>query len=96
MLLFGRKLTAAEACERGLVAEVFPDSEFQTEIQKRIKLYAGLPKNSLSLSKQLIRGVDKDTLLKVNDQECELLIERWTSDECAQAVMNFFTKKSKL
>ncbi|XP_077982955.1 enoyl-CoA delta isomerase 2-like [Glandiceps talaboti] len=96
MLLFGKKLTAHEACERGLVAEVFPDSQFQTEVQKKIKEYAALPKNSLKFSKNLVRGVDKDILHKVNDQECELLIERWTSDECAQAVMNFFSRKAKL
>ncbi|XP_070575756.1 enoyl-CoA delta isomerase 2-like isoform X2 [Ptychodera flava] len=96
LLLFGKPITAAQACERGLVAEVFPDSQFQTEIQKKLKEYAGLPKNSLKLTKELVRGIDKEVLHKVNKAECELLVERWTSDECVQAVMDFFAKRSKL
>uniref|UniRef100_A0A0E9W4G6 Uncharacterized protein n=1 Tax=Anguilla anguilla TaxID=7936 RepID=A0A0E9W4G6_ANGAN len=64
MLLFNKKLTAAEACERGLVTEVFPDSSFQTEVWTRLKAYAQLPPNSLALSKQLIRMVEKDDSMR--------------------------------
>ncbi|EMP36675.1 Enoyl-CoA delta isomerase 2 [Chelonia mydas] len=86
MLLFNKKLTAGEVCAQGLVTEVFPDRAFQKEVWMRLKAYANLPKNSLALSKQLIRGVEKEKLHAVNRQECELLTER----------MNFFGKKSKL
>ncbi|XP_033104319.1 enoyl-CoA delta isomerase 2, mitochondrial-like isoform X2 [Anneissia japonica] len=96
VLLFGRKLTAKEAFDRGLVTDVFPDDKFQEETQKRVDGYAKLPKNSMRLSKNLIRSTEKDLLHKVNDEECTLLEERWTSDECIQAIMNFFTQKSKL
>jgi len=96
MLLFNKKLTAVQACEQGLVTEVFPDSSFQTEVWTRLKAYAKLPRNSLALSKQLIRGVEKDRLHAVNDAEVERLVERWLSDECMEAVMSFFTSKSKL
>ncbi|XP_071958720.1 enoyl-CoA delta isomerase 2-like isoform X2 [Antedon mediterranea] len=96
VLLFGRKLTADEACDRGLVASVFPDDKFQKETSRLVDEYAKLPKNSMRLSKNLIRSNDKDLLHKVNDAECELLVERWTSDECVQAIMNFFTQKAKL
>ncbi|XP_030612310.1 enoyl-CoA delta isomerase 2 isoform X2 [Archocentrus centrarchus] len=82
MLLFNKKLTAAQACELGLVTEVFPDSSFQLE--------------SLALSKQLIRSMEKEHLYAVNDAEVELLVERWTSDECINAVMSFFSAKAKL
>nr|XP_048286328.1 enoyl-CoA delta isomerase 2-like [Myodes glareolus] len=43
MLLFGKKLTAREACAQGLVTEVFPDSTFEKEIWTRLKAYAKLP-----------------------------------------------------
>ena len=43
MLLFNRKLSAVEACERGLVAEVFPDGVFQKEVKARIDAMAQLP-----------------------------------------------------
>ncbi|KAL8182487.1 UNVERIFIED_CONTAM: Enoyl-CoA delta isomerase 2, mitochondrial, partial [Gekko kuhli] len=45
MLLFNKKLTAAEACSAGLVTEVFPDRTFQKEVWARLKAYASLPRN---------------------------------------------------
>ncbi|XP_041824004.1 enoyl-CoA delta isomerase 2, mitochondrial isoform X2 [Melanotaenia boesemani] len=96
MLLFNKKLTAAQACELGLVTEVFPDSSFQSEVWTRLKAYAKLPPNSLALSKQLIRSMEKERLHAVNDAEVERLMERWTSDECFNAVMSFFQAKAKL
>uniref|UniRef100_A0A9J8BC57 ACB domain-containing protein n=1 Tax=Cyprinus carpio carpio TaxID=630221 RepID=A0A9J8BC57_CYPCA len=96
MLLFNKKLTAAQACEVGLVTEVFPESSFQAEVWTRLRAYAKLPRNSLALSKQLIRGVEKEKLHAINDAEVERLMERWLSDECMQAIVSFFQAKSKL
>ncbi|XP_034284973.1 enoyl-CoA delta isomerase 2 isoform X1 [Pantherophis guttatus] len=96
MLLFNKKLTAAEACSQGLVTEVFPDSTFQKEVWARLKAYANLPKKTLTVSKQLIRNMEKEKLYEVNSQECECLMERWLSEECMNAVMSFIQKKSKL
>uniref|UniRef100_UPI003AAA6FCA enoyl-CoA delta isomerase 2 n=1 Tax=Centroberyx gerrardi TaxID=166262 RepID=UPI003AAA6FCA len=96
MLLFNKKLTAVQACEQGLVTEVFPDSSFQSEVWTRLKAYAKLPRNSLALSKQLIRSADKERLHAVNDTEVERLVERWQSDECMNAILSFFQGKSKL
>ncbi|KAM7369536.1 hypothetical protein PAMP_010853 [Pampus punctatissimus] len=96
MLLFNKKLTAVQACELGLVTEVFPDSSFQSEVWSRLKAYAKLPPNSLAFSKQLIRSVEKERLHAVNDREVELLVQCWMSDECFNAVMSFFQAKAKL
>ncbi|KAL4635394.1 enoyl-CoA delta isomerase 2, mitochondrial isoform X1 [Arapaima gigas] len=96
MLLFNRKLTATEACARGLVTEVFPDSTFHAEVWTRLKAYAKLPRNSLALSKQLVRHVERERLHAVNAQEVERLEERWLSDECLNAIVTFFQAKAKL
>ncbi|NXM99909.1 ECI2 isomerase, partial [Sylvia borin] len=96
MLLFNKKLTAAEACAQGLVTEVFPDSSFQKEVWARLEGYANLPKNSLAVSKQLLRSMEKEKLHAVNSRECEVLTERWLSDECINAIVSFFQRKSKL
>ncbi|XP_047205603.1 enoyl-CoA delta isomerase 2, mitochondrial [Girardinichthys multiradiatus] len=96
MLLFNKKLTATQACELGLITEVFPDSSFQSEVWTRLKTYAQLPPHSLALSKQLIRSVEKERLYAVNNAEVERLMERWTSEECFNAVMSFFQAKAKL
>ncbi|XP_073081272.1 enoyl-CoA delta isomerase 3, peroxisomal-like isoform X2 [Manis javanica] len=46
MLIFGKKLTAREACAQGLVTEVFPDGTFQKEVWTRLKAYSELPPNT--------------------------------------------------
>ncbi|XP_019964929.2 enoyl-CoA delta isomerase 2 [Paralichthys olivaceus] len=96
MLLFNKKLTSSQACELGLVTEVFPDSSFHKEVWTRLKNYAKLPPQSLAFSKQLIRSMEKERLYAVNDAEVECLRERWTSEECANAIMSFFQAKAKL
>uniref|UniRef100_H0YVJ0 Enoyl-CoA delta isomerase 2 n=1 Tax=Taeniopygia guttata TaxID=59729 RepID=H0YVJ0_TAEGU len=80
MLLFNKKLTAAEACAQGLVTEVFPDRSFQKEVWARLEAYASLPKNSLAVSKQLLRSMEKEKLHAVNSRECEVLMERTLVD----------------
>ncbi|XP_005327554.2 enoyl-CoA delta isomerase 2 isoform X1 [Ictidomys tridecemlineatus] len=96
MLIFGKKLTAGEACAQGLVTEVFPESTFQKEVWTRLKTYAKLPTNSLRISKELIRSNEKAKLHAVNAEECTVLQGRWLSEECMNALMNFMSRKSKL
>ncbi|XP_053323565.1 enoyl-CoA delta isomerase 2-like [Spea bombifrons] len=95
VLVFNKILTAHDACNLGLVTEVFPDSSFQKEVWTKIKDYAKLPKNALAYSKQLIRNVEKEKLHAVCEKELELLHKIATSDEAINAVMQFFNK-SKL
>ena len=51
---------------------------------------------SLRLSKQLIRDSFRGMLHEANEKEAALLEERWLSEECMQAIMNFMARKSKL
>ncbi|XP_003788331.2 enoyl-CoA delta isomerase 2, mitochondrial isoform X1 [Otolemur garnettii] len=96
MLIFGKKLTAREACAQGLVTEVFPDSTFQKEVWTRLKAYAKLPPNAMRISKEIMRSREKEKLRAINVEECNVLQERWLSDECMNAVMNFLSRKAKL
>ncbi|XP_036901246.1 enoyl-CoA delta isomerase 2 isoform X2 [Sturnira hondurensis] len=96
MLIFGKMLTAREACAQGLVTEVFPDSTFQKEVWARLKAYSDLPANSMRISKQVIRNMEKEKLHAVNAEECSVLQERLLSGECINAVVNFLSRKAKL
>lgn len=96
MLIFGKKLTAGEACAQGLVTEVFPESTLQKEVWTRLKAYAKLPPTAMRISKDLIRSTEKEKLHAVNAEECTTLQARWLSDECINAVMNFVSRKAKL
>ncbi|BFZ12575.1 hypothetical protein BsWGS_15614 [Bradybaena similaris] len=94
LLLFNRKLTAAEAKERNLVSDVFPDDVFQSEAAKLIQQYSKFPPQSMRLSKVLNRSSELKTLKEVNKEECKLLEERWQSKECMNALVAFFSRKS--
>jgi len=93
MMLFNKKLTAAEAQACGLVTAVLPAEKFESTIENLVKQMAGLPKNSLIYSKFLMREYELDALHKVNQAECDRLVERWTSEDCMNAIMKFFQDK---
>ncbi|XP_065065356.1 enoyl-CoA delta isomerase 2-like [Rhopilema esculentum] len=93
VLLMGKKLTAQQAYDRGLVTDVFLESEFNREVQKRITEMSTLPPKSLTYSKALMRGIDVKDLKEANERECLRLEERWLSEECMNAVMSFLAKR---
>ncbi|XP_010621087.1 enoyl-CoA delta isomerase 2, mitochondrial isoform X2 [Fukomys damarensis] len=96
MLIFGKKITAREACAQGLVTEVFPDSTFQRDVWTRLKAYAKNPPNAMSRGKQLIRSSEKEKLHAVNAEECRVGRESWLSTECTTALQNFLSRKARL
>jgi len=93
VLLGGRKLTAQEAFDRGLLTDIYPHDEFRARVNEKVKYLAGLPPKSMMYGKALTRNQDKEKLIEVNIQECLRLEERWVSDECLEAVMAFLSKK---
>ncbi|GFR20685.1 enoyl-CoA delta isomerase 2, mitochondrial [Trichonephila clavata] len=96
ILMFNKKFTAAEAKELGLVSEVFPHETFQQNVQEKLSVLADASKNSQIYTKELTRGLERSTLHKINELECQRLVERWQSPDCMEALMKFFQRKSKL
>jgi len=96
MLLFNKKLSAVEAKEVGLVSEIFPNATFMDHVKKQLAFLPEVSKQSLILSKELNRRIEKETLHKVNADECDRLVERWQSADCMEAIMRFFQKKAKI
>ncbi|XP_004847814.2 enoyl-CoA delta isomerase 2, mitochondrial isoform X2 [Heterocephalus glaber] len=96
MLIFGKKITAREACAQGLVTEVFPDRTFQREVWTRLREYAKNSPNAMRIGKQLLRSSEKEKLHAVNAEECRVGRERWLSEECAAAVQSFLSRKARL
>lgn len=92
VLLFGRKLTASEAQEYGLVSRVFDHETFSEEVNRHVQEAAKLPPQSLQLSKNLICDFEREKLREVNEKEITLIKSRWTSDECMNAIMKFMSK----
>jgi len=94
LLYFNQKFSAKQAEAAGLVTAVFPHETFQSEAWKRVKDMAELPIKSLVFSKELVRGREAALLHEVNLKECERLEERWTSEDCMNAIMKFFSARS--
>ncbi|XP_063694774.1 enoyl-CoA delta isomerase 2-like [Bolinopsis microptera] len=92
MLLTERQITAQEACDGGLVTRIFSEDRFRDEVDKVVKHMASLPPQSMRISKGLIRHELNEKLLEVNARECEILRERWVSDECMTAIMKFLNR----
>ena len=90
-----RKLTAREARDFGLVGTLVRASEFESAVGKRAAAMAAYPPDTLVATKKLIRDQQREQLHAANTAECALLAERWSSDECATAMMNFFISKGK-
>jgi len=95
LLMFNKKITARQAQDLGLVTAVYPENSFEAEVWPLVRSYAKLPTNSLIYTKALQRDMDRDILHRVNTAECDRLLERWQSDDCMEAVMNFFRRARK-
>lgn len=96
VLLFNKKLSAKEAFEYGLLTEVVGDQSFEAKTRERLETVSKLPRESLNVSRNFMRAMDKEQLLKVNKQEMEMLAGRFSSGEFMQSVMEFMSKRSKL
>jgi peroxisomal 3,2-trans-enoyl-CoA isomerase len=92
----GRKFTAEEMKEAGVVARIFPKETFMQEVLKLATAAAKFPPQAMKDTKALIRDIDYDLLDKVSEREMTLLGVRMSSDESAQAIMEFMSKFGKI
>ena len=91
MILFNEKINAETALRSGLVAEIYDEPE---KILKKVENFAKNPTKSLLYSKQLTKTAKKiDYLKSVNRAEGERLRERWASEDCFNAIVNFMSRK---
>lgn len=92
----GRKFTAEEMKEAGVVARIFPKENFLEEVIKLATVAAKYPPQAMKDTKALIRDVDFKLLDEVSVREMNLLGVRMASDESAQAIMEFMSKFNQL
>ncbi|KAJ8785850.1 hypothetical protein J1605_006810 [Eschrichtius robustus] len=83
MLFCGRKLTAQEACSRGLVSQVFWPTTFSQEVMLRV----------LEESKCLVRSFLKSVLEDVNEKECLMLKQLWGSSKGLDSLFSYLQDK---
>ncbi|XP_020955787.1 chromodomain Y-like protein isoform X1 [Sus scrofa] len=93
MLLSGRKLTAQEACGKGLVSQVFWPGTFTQEVMVRIKELASCNPVVLEESKALVRCSMKPELEQANERECEVLRKIWGSAQGMDSMLKYLQRK---
>ncbi|XP_066480238.1 chromodomain Y-like protein isoform X2 [Tiliqua scincoides] len=93
MLFSGRKLTAQEACAKGLVSQVFWPGTFTQEVMVRIKELVTCNSVVLEESKGLVRSIMKVDLEQVNDKECEVLKKIWGSAQGMDSMLKYLQRK---
>ncbi|XP_062843944.1 chromodomain Y-like protein [Trichomycterus rosablanca] len=92
MLLSGRKLTAQEACTKGLVSQVFWPETFTQEVMARIKELVSCNSVVLRESKALVRNVNRTALEQANERECEALKRVWGSPQGMDSILKYLQK----
>ncbi|XP_029354145.1 chromodomain Y-like protein 2 [Echeneis naucrates] len=93
MLFCGRKLTAQEACSRGLVSQVFWPTTFNQEVMLRVKEMATCNAVVLEESKCLVRSIIMSVLEEVNEKECQMLKQLWCSTKGLEALFSYLQNK---
>lgn len=93
MLFCGRKLTAQEACSRGLVSQVFWPTTFSQEVMLRVKEMASCSAVVLEESKCLVRSFLKPVLEDVNEKECVMLKQLWSSSKGLDSLFSYLQDK---
>ncbi|VIO94823.1 enoyl-CoA hydratase/isomerase family protein [Brugia malayi] len=93
LLIFDKKLTAQEAYERNLVCQVMPSFTFREEAEIYVRKISQLPPESLICNKELLRNIHREALLAQNEREVSLLMQRFQSGECMNAIQQFLMRK---
>ncbi|KAM9665040.1 LOW QUALITY PROTEIN: chromodomain Y-like protein [Dama dama] len=94
MLFRGRKLTAQEACSKGLVSQVFWPGTFTQEVMVRIKELASCNRVMLEESKALVRCNMRLELERANERECEVLKKIWGSTQGIDSMRKYLKSKT--
>ncbi|XP_041040927.1 chromodomain Y-like protein isoform X1 [Carcharodon carcharias] len=93
MLFSGRKLTAQEACAKGLVSQVFWPGTFSQEVMVRIKELVACNSLVLEESKALIRNAMRGDLEQTNENESDVLRKIWSSSQGMDSMLKYLQKK---
>ncbi|XP_061694825.1 chromodomain Y-like protein [Syngnathoides biaculeatus] len=96
LLLSGRKLTAQEACSKGLVSQVLWPGTFAQEVMLRVKELVAVDSLVLRESKALMRNSSRSSLEQTNERECEALKRIWGSSQGTDAILQHLQRSREL
>jgi 2-(1,2-epoxy-1,2-dihydrophenyl)acetyl-CoA isomerase len=89
----GRRLSAAEALEWGLVSEVVPDDRLAARAAERAAELAAMPTRGLALSKRLFDRAEHTTMDEQLELEAQLQAAATRTHDFAEGVAAFLEKR---
>ncbi len=92
-LMTGRKITATEALESGLLSDVFDDDSFEESVIKRATMIASAAPDSIRVTKRLMRHRFRDAMKSVMSEEGEIFMKKLNGPEAQEAMGAFFEKR---
>ncbi|GAA5815528.1 hypothetical protein MFLAVUS_009040 [Mucor flavus] len=95
MLLFGRTFSSSEMVDCGFVSRTVPKDNFREDILKIAGNAAQFSAEALKVTKDLIKGVDRELLEKVNQEEMRMLGERMGSSDSVESIMRFLAEAAE-
>ncbi|MEK8031807.1 enoyl-CoA hydratase [Ideonella sp. DXS29W] len=92
-LLLGDPFTGEQAVECGIANAVLPAAEVVPHARRVAERFNALPPGAVRDSKRLMRGPQRDQLMKTMAVEAELFAQRLRSPEAMEAFQAFFQKR---
>jgi enoyl-CoA hydratase/carnithine racemase len=93
LLMLGEPLSAAKACEFGLVNAVYPDGEFIAKALARTRKLVQQPPASIRITKALLKRPIAQHIADAMAEERRHFSERLVSGECDEAFTAFFERR---
>ncbi len=94
LVLTGRRMSAAEAARRGLVASVVAPERLTEETQALAVLLGSKPPTALALNKRWLRGPLREALVHASDASQAARAELMASGEPQAATAAFFARQA--
>jgi 2-(1,2-epoxy-1,2-dihydrophenyl)acetyl-CoA isomerase len=89
----GRRLSAAEALDWGLVSEVVPDDGFAERTSELAATWAALPTRGVAMTKRLFDYAERASLDETLSLEAELQADATQTDDFHEGVAAFLEKR---
>ena len=94
MIYTGRKLTAAEAEEMGLITRAYPDDAFDAAVEETLASIAGKAPVAARIGRQALAAVADMPLTEALDHLCDKLGEVVATEDAMEGLMAFVQKRA--
>ena len=88
----GGEITAEQAQEFGLVNQVFSDDEFKTDVDSYVRVFAGLSKSAVALTKRLLYQMDGMALTEALASGVDVNVIARLTEDCKKGIARFLDR----